>query len=401
MTTDDEPDYGGVPTVQCRVCQTAVPSGEFCGLCGVRLTRRRGDGPDWLRISAFGAAPGEHVLAPLPASSLFPQLARWSRAPFRVALVVVPVALIVFAVLRVPAASIGVAALGLPLLFLTYLQESDAIHDLPARTLVITVALGIGLGVAWVLLTGPAVARSYQIAPGAAMGASRMLRAGLGVPLGGVLVMLLPAVVVRLARPATREALDGFVVGALGALCFTAAATLARLAPEFQVGMVSKRPMASLLVEAGIRGVAAPVTASAAGGLIGAALWFTRPPSKAGQRAGLVRLAPVGFAVVVLAIYVGLGLIDVARLPQVPLLVAYLAVATLALVALRMGVHLALLHEAHDPIIGAPLLCENCGHVVPDMAFCPACGVATRASSRSSRTLRRETRPQRRDTDDT
>jgi rRNA maturation endonuclease Nob1 len=55
---------------------------------------------------------------------------------------------------------------------------------------------------------------------------------------------------------------------------------------------------------------------------------------------------------------------------------------------------LALLHEAHDEIQSdEPLLCPHCGHVVPDMAFCPACGVATRASSRSSRTSRRDTRP--------
>ena len=60
-----------------------------------------------------------------------------------------------------------------------------------------------------------------------------------------------------------------------------------------------------------------------------------------------------------------------------------------------IGLQLALLHEAHDPIIGKPLLCPYCGHVVPDMAFCPACGVATRASSRSSRALRRSERPQR------
>jgi rRNA maturation endonuclease Nob1 len=59
---------------------------------------------------------------------------------------------------------------------------------------------------------------------------------------------------------------------------------------------------------------------------------------------------------------------------------------------------LALLHEAHDEIESdEPLLCLYCGHVVPDMAFCPACGVATRASSRSSRAMRREIRPVRTD----
>jgi rRNA maturation endonuclease Nob1 len=64
------------------------------------------------------------------------------------------------------------------------------------------------------------------------------------------------------------------------------------------------------------------------------------------------------------------------------------------LVLLRIALQLALLHEAHDPIeLDEPLLCIHCQHVVPDMAFCPACGVATRASSRASRHERREVRP--------
>jgi len=55
---------------------------------------------------------------------------------------------------------------------------------------------------------------------------------------------------------------------------------------------------------------------------------------------------------------------------------------------------MALLKEAHDPIQeDEPLLCLHCEMVVPDMAFCPACGVATRASSRSSRRDRRDSRP--------
>ena len=68
------------------------------------------------------------------------------------------------------------------------------------------------------------------------------------------------------------------------------------------------------------------------------------------------------------------------------MLALYAAVAAVALLLLRIGLHLALLHEAHDEIHSdEPVLCPHCGRVVPDMAFCPACGVATRASSRSSR----------------
>jgi hypothetical protein len=394
MSANDEQ----VPTAECRVCQTEVPAGEYCGLCGCHLTARRWEGPDWLRIRDYGAAPGEQLLHLSLASSLFPHLPPRSRTVFRIGLAVVLAALVAFSLLRLPGALVTVAALGFVFLFLLYLRESDAFADIPARTWALTAVLGIGLGVGWVLLTGAAVARSYGIALGAGVVGARMMRDGIGIPLGGVVLMLMPAVIVRLLRPPTREALDGFMIGALGALTFTAAATLTRLAPQFGSGVVSKRPMESLIVEAGIRGVAVPLTAAAAGGLIGAALWFTRPASKENQRPGLVRLLLVSFAVAVLVVYLGLGLIDVAHFPQVLMLVLYLALALVALLLLRVGLHLALLHEAHDEIQSdEPLLCPHCGHVVPDMAFCPACGVATRASSRSSRTARREIRPVRSD----
>ena len=200
-------------------------------------------------------------------------------------------------------------------------------------------------------LTGVPVARSYGVPLGTRTMGYRMLREGLGVPMGGLILMLVPAVVVRLLRPPTRESLDGFLIGALGALTFTAAANLTRLAPQFATGLVARdQPMVGLFVEAGIGGVTMPLTAAAAGGLIGAALWFTRPANKSHQHPGVVRLVLVLFAVVVLAMYAGLGLIDVARLLQLLHLGLHLAVTVVALLALRIGLHLALLHEAHDEI---------------------------------------------------
>ena len=388
--TEDAPD-----TMYCQVCQTDVPAGEFCGLCGDHLVERRGNGPSWLRPRAYGAAPGEHLLLPSLASSLFPHLPDRSRTAFRIVLGLVLAGLVTFATLRMPAALITVAALGLPLLFLLYLRETDAHRDLPAGMLLLTAGLGITLGIGWVLLTGAAVARSYGVPLGTGIAAGRLLREGLGVPIGSMVMMLVPVVVVRLLRPSSRESLDGFMIGALGALTFSAAATITRLAPQFTTGMIARaRPVSSLLVEAGIRGIAVPVTAAAVGGLIGAALWFTRPANKADQHSGYIRAVLAGFAAAVVAVYAGLGLVDVSHVPQWLQLVIHLSVTMLALLLLRIGLHLALLHEAHDEIHSdEPVLCPHCHHVVPDMAFCPACGVATRAASRTSRKERRESRP--------
>lgn len=391
----DTPDDTDVPTTECRVCKIDVPDGKYCGLCGVPIDKERGDGPEWLRLSASCVAPDEHLLRPSIASSLFPHLSHQSRMPFRIAMLVLLAGLVACALLRLPAALIAVAALGLPLLFLLYLYESDAFRDLHRVNLAVAIVLGVALGVGWVLLTGHAMAKSYGVPLGVGVTGSRMVRNGLGIPLGGAVLMLVPAVVVRVLRPASRESLDGFMIGALGATAFTAAATLTRLAPQLTTGMVARnRPMSGLIVEAGIRGVAVPLTAAAIGGLIGAALWFTRPATKADKHVGYVRLVMFSCAFAVLIIYTALGLVDVARIPQWMQLAVHIGVALLAILALRVGLHLALLHEAQDEIASdQPIFCPRCGHVVPDMSFCPHCGAATHASSRTSRAERREHRP--------
>ncbi|NKZ13416.1 zinc ribbon domain-containing protein [Mycolicibacterium septicum DSM 44393] len=391
----DTPDDTDVPTTECRVCKIDVPDGKYCGLCGVPIDKERGDGPEWLRLSASCVAPDEHLLRPSIASSLFPHLSHQSRMPFRIAMLVLLAGLVACALLRLPAALIAVAALGLPLLFLLYLYESDAFRDLHRVNLAVAIVLGVALGVGWVLLTGHAMAKSYGVPLGVGVTGSRMVRNGLGIPLGGAVLMLVPAVVVRVLRPASRESLDGFMIGALGATAFTAAATLTRLAPQLTTGMVARnRPMSGLIVEAGIRGVAVPLTAAAIGGLIGAALWFTRPATKADKHVGYVRLVMFSCAFAVLIIYTALGLVDVARIPQWIQLAVHIGVALLAILALRVGLHLALLHEAQDEIASdQPIFCPRCGHVVPDMSFCPHCGAATHASSRTSRAERREHRP--------
>ncbi|MGV0734752.1 zinc ribbon domain-containing protein [Mycobacterium syngnathidarum] len=391
----DPPEGNDVPTTECRVCKVDVPDGKYCGLCGVPIDKEQGDGPEWLRLSASCVAPDEHLLRPSITSSLFPHLSDRSRTPFRIAMLILLAALVSCALLRLPAALIAVAALGLPLLFLIYLYESDAFRDLHRANLALTVVLGIALGVGWVLLTGHVMAKSYGVPLGAGVTGTRLVRNGLGIPLGGAVLMLVPAVAVRLLRPASRESLDGFMIGALGATAFTAAATLTRLAPQLTTGMVAhNRPLSGLLVEAGIRGIAVPLTAASIGGLVGAALWFTRPPTKADKHVGYVRLVMFSCALAVLIIYTALGLVDVARTPQWVQLTVHITVALLAILALRVGLHLALLHEAQDEIASdKPIFCPRCGHIVPDMSFCPHCGAATHASSRTSREERREHRP--------
>jgi hypothetical protein len=378
----------GVPTMHCAVCDKDVAAGAFCGTCGAQLSPQRGNGRGVLRPGAYAAAPGEHVLRLSVASSLFPHLPHRSRAPFRVALAALFLVLVAFALLGWQAPLIAVSALGFPLLFLLYLHESDLDDDLPLSSLVLTAALAVGLGIGWALMTGAIVADSYDVALSEGTAEGHSITEGLVIPAGGALLMLLPAVVVRLLRPATRESLDGFVIGALSAIVFTASATLTRLAPQFATGSTAEdRPVSGLLAEAGIQGVALPLTAAALGGLVGVSLWFTRPADEH-RRPAVVMLA--ASFLVALGLFLVLGFMEVASLTNGLHLGLHLLVAVFALLAARIGVQSALLHEAHDEIgPGAQVLCPHCDHVVPDSAFCPNCGVAARAASRTARATRR------------
>jgi hypothetical protein len=393
MSAPDDDDE--VPRMDCSVCQIDVPAGAFCGHCGDHLASEPSRGPKWLRGDTFGAAPGESVLRPAIASSLFPHLPQRSRTPFRVGIGLVLLGLTAFSVVKLPAALITVAALGLPLLFVLYLVESQVYRDMSGWLLVLTGVLGTALGAGWILLTGEMVARAYGVPMAAGLAIHHLMRDGIAIPAGAMILMLVPTIVVRLVRAKSREVLDGFVVGALAALTFAAAATLTRLAPQFATGLLAhSRPINGLLVEAGICGLTIPLTAAAAGGLFGMALWFRGQTTNPHEHPGRLRAVLFVLAALVLLIHVAVGAMDVMGLPQLSVLGIHIVMTLAALVLLRIGVQLGLLHEAHDPIDEhAPLLCPHCEHVVPDMAFCPACGAATRASSQASRHARRETRP--------
>jgi hypothetical protein len=362
-------------TMSCPICDTEVPAAAFCGSCGAQTSQRPGGKGDRLRMGAYAAAPGEQVLRLSVASSLFPHLPHRSRTAFRASLAVLFLLLIALALLHWQSPLIAIGVLGLPLLFLLYLYEADLYRDGTLRSLVPTALLGIGLGVGWALATGSLVSDFYDVSLADAGTRRLAMVVGAGVPVGGAILMLVPSVVMRFVRP-TKKSLDGFVIGALGAIAFTAAATLTRLAPQFATGVTAgDRPATVLLVQAGVQGVAVPLTAAAMGGLVGAALWFGR------------RDVVVWSLLATLAVYGLIGVTEVIPALEGLHLGAHLMVTVISLLALRIGLQYSLLHEehdAHDP--GERVLCGHCDHVVPDMAFCPNCGGAAAAASTASRT---------------
>lgn len=388
------PDH--VPTQECPRCHDAVPVGVFCGRCGADMTRPQSDRFVVLRPQTYVAAPREQVLVPMITSTLFPELFQEYRNPYRIGMAIMLAGVVVLSFLGWLAPLIALVALGVPALFMLYLWQSGALHDVPVGWLTAAAALGAGCGVGWVWFTGAVVARAYGVPMAAGFLLEDLAGIGLVFAVGGAILMVLPAVVIRvLMRRRPRESLDGFSIGALGALSFTAAGTTTRLAPQLVAGLLENVLPIRRFTGAVLFGIAAPLTAAALGGLIGILLWF-RPGPIARRHRGRVRAVLLVFTLLVVVIYTAIWLIDDSPLSRWPQLGLHILMTVIALIVTRYGVQLALLHEQQDPPSCQPVLCANCDRVVPEMAFCPACGLASHALSRTARRQRRASPPARR-----
>jgi RNA polymerase subunit RPABC4/transcription elongation factor Spt4/RsiW-degrading membrane proteinase PrsW (M82 family) len=375
-----------LPTLVCPQCGQVVPQGHFCGSCGSHLLHHRPGKAAARRLHAYAAFPDEPMYRLSIVSSLFPHLSHHSRAVFRVAVFWLVVILVALAVAGLESPLIAVAALGLPLLFQLYVIETGPYGDDIVVPTLVTLVVGAALGVGWAQIAGPYVQHDLLPVLQSSLTTQSSFVAAVVVPAVGQILMFVP-VLLLLMRNRTSESLDGFVMGAAGALGFTAAATIAELSSRLSGGILAHQPFVDVLSEAIIRGVTVPLIAAAATGLFGATVWVKRRrvSSSSTSAKGLWLTSPIGAIAVALLIQVGLGYTDIARLNQAIVVAVHLAAVMLLMAILRVGLHHVLLHEHHDFAIGGPRTCTNCHHVVPAMPFCPQCGVAQNATSRSHR----------------
>lgn len=382
-----------LPPRECPACRATLFAAEFCGHCGAESDIPLNRWILLLRPRQYANAPRESVWVPRVTSSMFPRLAGDARKPYRLGLILILSAVVVLAAAQISGPLGIMAVIGWPLMFLIYVWESDGFRDIPLRILATAMALGIGLGVGAWLSVGKFIAGSYGVSTGSSLLLlGEVLNIGFLVSAGGAVLMLIPALVTRLFGVPARESLDGFVIGAFGALWYSTAATTTILAPQFTEGLMESQGSGRLFEDSITYGIVSAIVTTAAGGVVGLALWF-QPARRDGRDPRRPRAALTVCAVLAAGLYVAVWAIDASSLPRVIDVAAKLGLAVLALIVVRAAVQIGLLHEEPDPADGAPVLCVHCARVVPDLPFCVSCGAAARASSRSSRRLRRESPP--------
>lgn len=379
---------GETATHECPVCRSTVPAAPFCGNCGASF-----DNPVLLRPRTFAVAPQEGVVWPVSVTStMFPHLSKQDRMPFRHGLFLVMTLVALFSLSQLLGPLVIVVSLGIPLLFALYVWRSDAFANISAPALAISTVLGAGLSTLWWWRAGKALAAEYDIPLGAASQLQWLLGLGLSTTLAGTGLMLLPALAVRMLRLPARESLDGFLIGALGALAYSAAGVITWLAPQYVEGLLNNYSSWLLLEEAALYGLFDPLTSAAAGGVVGLALWFRPARGRNGQPKH-VRGALWILAAVCSSLFVSIYLVDSAQLPRAWEIAINTVITAASMVAARVALQAALLYEAPDPPSHLPVRCNHCDQTVPEMPFCSQCGAAARGMSRSARQARRQTAP--------
>ncbi len=368
-------------TTHCPFCGVVVPDSRYCGACGAHLTHAGFRGSQ--RLHSYAAFPDEPVMRLSVVTSLFPHLSYRARVPFRAALGVIVLLLIVFALAGTVAPLIAVCALGVPLLFLLYIIEVDPYEGTFVLSTGISLLIGAGLGAGWALIASPYVDQALQPTPSASLTSGHAIVAAVVVPTLAQLLICVPILVVRAMQPGRRESLDGFVAGATGALGFSLAATMVLLSPWLSDGQFTHQSFVANLSQAVERGLGLPLISAMGTGLIGAAAWVTRGESKA-ARGRWITSPGVAFLLAE-AVQIGWAFSNLAALPDPDIIVIQLAAIAVLTVLMRLGIHHVLIHEALDTSIGAPRVCAHCSHLVPTMSFCPQCGVADRAIARPRR----------------
>lgn len=361
---------GGEAALTCEDCGLETAEARFCIRCGHRQQEAVASGAK----RRYGAAPEEAALSVHLASTLFPQLPRDDLAAFRLILLLGVTAVVTLAVLGLYPVAVVAAAVLVPLIMVVYLYDVDLYEDEPMRVYALTLAWGAAAGVAM----GLVLRATVEVDPlGPGPDGSFILLRGFVVPLVSVALMLVgPLVLLPYRR--FNDVLDGASFGATSAVAFVGGQVIAQSIDLFNAGLRPGGDSLLWIARLLTHGVGLPLVAAGAVGAICGALWLRyRAPVRDRSRLGSLGQPAMAFLAGA-GLYVA-AVLALLLLREIPALLAVGLLAVVALVWLRMVIHLGLLQESMEIPVGAAIVCANCHHTTLMHTFCGDCGVALRA----------------------
>jgi hypothetical protein len=367
--------------MRCQHCGRETPSGHYCAYCGAHLSAQAPHAPRQ-RVHAFAANPNEHVYHPGIVSTFFPHLSPRRTHQVRWVLLGGLAVIVLVGLGRIVPVAIVAAALLVPVLYLLYFYDVQIYEDEPLPVLAFTFALSAGLGAAMSVLFFPIIRSLYR--PVFGPKPEYVLLTGVALPLLGQALMLVGPLLLFFFRRRFDEVLDGLAFGVASGLGFAAAQSIVYswlliAGPLQQAGPATSWALPLLRI-----GLLTPLVDAATTGLICAALWLRRDPEPAARALG--PLASVPLALLVAALGQVIPAIGVDLLGGAIVDLFWYGGVLLALIlVMRHVLHVGLLAKARTLGHGGTLRCPHCFHEVPDVPFCPHCGLAMRSTPRRGR----------------
>jgi len=283
--------------------------------------------------------------------------------------------------LQLYAPALLLAAVLLPVLYLIYLFEIELYESEPVRVFAATFVAGAALGAGYTLVLSHLISGSIG---GTQQGP---FVTGVVLPVIAQLLMIAGPLLL-LSRARFDETLDGLTFGVTAALGFTAAAVITGYwhvitAPLRGSASISAENIAGVIRSA----ILAALVNACTTGMIAAAVWLQHHGHSRRRHVSALRSVRATLAVAFGA-QVALGIASYYAHSVTVLLVIWAIATALLLVWLRVVIHNALLEEGAEHAAGEPSACPECHRLVPEMSFCPSCGVARSAASKRTRAQR-------------
>ncbi|MEA2623687.1 MAG: hypothetical protein QOH61_2597, partial [Chloroflexota bacterium] len=310
-------------------------------------------------------------------STLLPRLPRSEMDTFRNCLLVGTAITVLVAALGFFSVALVAAAFVVPSLVIIYMHDVDAFEDEPVRVLLATAAWGLVAGAVFGVVLSAAFGDGFI--PAQASASALALRLVVVPIVAGALMLAGPLVMLPYRN--FNDVLDGATFGAVSAATFTGAQAVAQAADLLKAGPHPGGDTFSWVLRILVHGVFLPLIAAGGVGATAGAFWSRyRAPARDRARLGLLG-NPIVACVALAALLIAATAAQV-LLQDVVRLVAEALLAAIALVWLRLVVHLGLLQEARELIEASDIQCPNCGRDTPWASFCAECGVSLRALPR-------------------
>lgn len=379
--------------VHCHRCNAELPeAAHFCHNCGQDMLSS-----DVRRTRSFAVKPDEPVASFALVSTIMPRGAGERPQTYRLALLVALTAALGAAVFGALPIAVLLAAFAIPIVYVVYVYDVNLWEDEPVpvtlMAFVLSLVLGIGWTLVWIAMRGPQLQALLPDELPSPTLIGFLVTALLAPVVGELLRQIGPLYLA--SRPQYDDLMDGLTFGIISGVAFSAGDTLVKQWALITSGFVGTADAGAWATLIFLEGFVKPLVIGTATGLACAEFSGLGEGYDGFTPRYFVRLAEaIGYNVLYFG---GTYLLSFLGNPTLSFLLSIawgLLLLAILIVRVRTVLHYGLMEavlesKARSAGIGPEGRLEFCPQcempLLPNAAFCTACGVAVRTGSKPHR----------------